>query len=116
MVKGKMKGSKKGLSVARVVGFLIVGLFVGASISAAADKFPVKPVTIVVPYAAGGSTDLNARFLAQFLPKYLGQSVVIDNKPGRGGVEGGLAVAKASPDGYTLLANTMSLLVAYYSV
>jgi len=116
MVKGKMKGSKKGLSVARVVGFLIVGLFVGASISAAADKFPVKPVTIVVPYAAGGSTDLNARFLAQFLPKYLGQSVVIDNKPGPGGVEGGLAVAKASPDGYTLLANTMSLLVAYYSV
>lgn len=65
--------------------------------------FPSKPIKIVVPNAAGGAADLTARIVAQELAKTLGQGVVIDNKPSAGGVVAGELVAKAEPDGYTLL-------------
>lgn len=73
---------------------------------ARAEIFPTRPVTIVVPYTPGGSTEILARILAQRLGPRLGQSVLVEDKPGAGTVIGATAVAKAAPDGYTLLMAT----------
>ena len=73
---------------------------------AAAQNYPTRPVTIIVPYAAGGGTDLLARMVAQKLEQRLGKSFVVENRPGGGTVIAALAVAKALPDGYTLLMGT----------
>ena len=73
------------------------------SLSASAQDFPSKPITIVVGYSAGGGVDQMARILAEKLPAGLGQPVVVENKPGVGSIIGAAYVAKAKPDGYTLL-------------
>ncbi len=70
---------------------------------ASATEYPTRAVRIIVPFAAGGSADVFGRFLAQRLQESLGQSFIIDNRPGGGSVIGTDAVAKAAPDGYTLL-------------
>jgi tripartite-type tricarboxylate transporter receptor subunit TctC len=73
-----------------------------ASVLAAAD-WPVKPVRIVVPYAAGGATDLLGRIFAEHLTAALGQQFFVENRAGGGGLPGSEAVARAEPDGYTLM-------------
>jgi tripartite-type tricarboxylate transporter receptor subunit TctC len=70
---------------------------------ALAQNYPTKPVRIIVPFAAGGPADVYARFIAQRLQDSLGQSFVVDNRPGAGSVIGTDAAAKSAPDGYTLL-------------
>ena len=74
--------------------------------AARADDYPVKPVTIIVPYTPGGSTEILARMVGQKLEERLGKSVIIENKPGAGTVIGSSLVAKSAPDGYTLLMAT----------
>ena len=74
----------------------------------AQDKYPSKLVRLVVPFAAGGSTDIVARALGQELSTQIGQPVIIENKPGAGGTIGSDYVAKSPPDGYTLLIGTVS--------
>ena len=71
--------------------------------TAAAQTFPVRPLRIIVGFSAGGGTDITARMLAQKLAENLGQPVVVDNRPGSGGMLATEAVAKAPADGYTLL-------------
>lgn len=68
-----------------------------------AQTYPDKPITLIVPFGAGGSADVYGRFIAQRLQKELGQTVVVENRPGAGAVVGTQHVAKAAPDGYTLL-------------
>ena len=72
-------------------------------IAAHAQEYPSKPIRIIVPFAAGGPADIYARFIGQRLQDSLGQSVVVDNRPGAGAIIGTDAVAKSPADGYTLL-------------
>ncbi|MGZ5179526.1 MAG: tripartite tricarboxylate transporter substrate binding protein [Ramlibacter sp.] len=81
----------------------------GASLAQAQDNYPTKPITIVVPYAPGGSNDNFARMLAKGLSAALNQPVIVDNRPGASGNTGTAFVAKAAPDGYTLVAVSSSL-------
>ena len=76
--------------------------------SAQAQGYPVRPIRLVVPFPAGGATDIFARSVSQKLGERLGQPVIVDNKPGAGGAIGSDVVAKAQPDGYTLLLATSS--------
>jgi tripartite-type tricarboxylate transporter receptor subunit TctC len=85
---------------------LLYALFAVASIAHAADtsqEFPSKPIRIVSPFAAGGNTDTLSRYLAPKLIERLGQPVIVENRPGAGGMTGNNYVAKSPPDGYTLL-------------
>jgi tripartite-type tricarboxylate transporter receptor subunit TctC len=85
--------------------WLLPGLLaVGAlAAEAAAQGYPTRPVTFVVPFAAGGGTEFLARMLGQRLEQRLGKPFVIENRPGAGGVTGAASVARAAPDGYTIL-------------
>jgi tripartite-type tricarboxylate transporter receptor subunit TctC len=87
---------------------LIAGVLGAAMLAAgappvAAQDWPARPVKLVVPFAPGGSADVFGRFLAQRLQEALGQSFVVENRPGGGAIVGTDAVAKSAPDGYTLL-------------
>ena len=79
--------------------------------AAAQEKYPARPVTIIVPQAAGGANDTIARVIAQKLTEQMGQPFVIDNRPGAGGNVGTVAAAKARPDGYTLMLTADSSMV-----
>jgi len=95
MVQEQVRSSRR-----QMLALLTIALAAG---SAFAQDYPARPVRIIVPFAPGGSADVFGRFLAQRLQESMGQTFVIDNRPGAGSVIGTDAVAKATPDGYTLL-------------
>ncbi|MET0529242.1 MAG: tripartite tricarboxylate transporter substrate binding protein [Microvirga sp.] len=92
---------------ALLAGALLAGTVFGLA-PAIAQTFPTRPITMVVPFAAGGSTDVVARIIAQKMSEGLGQQVIIENVAGAGGSTGAARVAKAEPDGYTILMGTVA--------
>ncbi|KWR91549.1 Bug family tripartite tricarboxylate transporter substrate binding protein [Cupriavidus sp. IDO] len=92
-------------SLLRGIAVLALGF---AGLAQASEAYPQKPITLIVPWAAGGSTDILARVLSEHLTRSLGQPVIVDNKPGASGNIGSAMVARAKPDGYTLLVGSMS--------
>jgi tripartite-type tricarboxylate transporter receptor subunit TctC len=92
------------------MGRVLIAAMVAAGLSAAAraQDYPSRPVTMVVPFTSGGSTEIMARLIAQGLEVKLGKPVIVENKPGAGTVIGSNFVAKSEPDGYTLLMGTSS--------
>jgi tripartite-type tricarboxylate transporter receptor subunit TctC len=88
--------------VSRLISIAVLGLL-GLAVQATAETYPERVVRIVNPYPPGGSVDVMARILAQKLTDNLGQQVIVENRSGGGGNTGSDFVAKAEPDGYTLL-------------
>jgi tripartite-type tricarboxylate transporter receptor subunit TctC len=96
------------------IGRVLIVLLATASLavgSASAQTYPNKPIRIIVAFAPGGPADVMARLIAQRMPQILGQSLIIENKPGAGGTIGARAAADSDPDGYTLLLGNTSTLV-----
>lgn len=99
---GGLKSSVTGMLLACIAA-QSADLFAQGSPSREPSSYPVRPVRMIIPYAPGGASDAVARIVAQTLSASLGQSFVIDNRPGAAGTLGRAIVAKAAPDGYTLL-------------
>ena len=79
-----------------------------APLRALADTWPSKPIKLVVPYAPGGTTDVVGRMIGEYLGRQLGQNIVVENRPGKGATIGTSQVAKAAPDGYTLVMSNVA--------
>ena len=92
-----------------VIAPLLVALLTLSVQALAAEKYPARPIRLVAPFAPGGGTDISARILAEGLGPPLGQTVVVDNRPGAGSILGTDIVAKSNPDGYTLLLGNISM-------
>src|SRR5262245_52880210 len=92
------RGARVAITLAALLGALLA-----PARDVAAQNFPARPIRVVVPYAAGGITDILARALGQKLGEAIGQSIVIDNRPGANSQVGAEIVARAAPDGYTLM-------------
>jgi tripartite-type tricarboxylate transporter receptor subunit TctC len=91
--------------------WLAAGLALGVSAVTSAQSYPAKPVRLVVPLAPGGGNDALARYVGKYLTESLGQSVVVENRAGGGGLAGGEFVARSAPDGYTLVVAGSGLIV-----
>src|SRR5438034_5829360 len=89
---------------------LLAALVLCTVSATAQERYPQRPLRIVVPFAPGGSTDIIARMLGEQLSRSLGQPVVIENRPGAAGNIGAEAVARSAPDGYTLLMATTGVM------
>src|SRR5882672_7999336 len=90
----------------------ILTLF-GTSLCLGADDYPRRPVRVIAPSGPGSTTDLTARIISKALSEQLGTPFIVDNRAGAGGIIGNDIVAKAAPDGYTLLIATPSFTVLY---
>jgi tripartite-type tricarboxylate transporter receptor subunit TctC len=91
-----------------LLGLLTLGFHAGVS----AQAYPAKPIKMIVPFPAGGTTDIVARILAQKMSESMGQPVTVDNRGGAGGAIGADLMAKAAPDGYTILMHNLSFPLA----
>ena len=96
-----------GLGLVAIVAGALAALGLGAMKVAQADQWPTRPITMVVPFAAGGPTDVVGRILADRLSEVLGQQVIVENIGGAGGMNGAQRVALAAPDGYQVLLGTV---------
>lgn len=93
-------------------GLAAIGLGLGLSCAALAQGFPERPVTLVIPFAAGGPTDVVARMMSAPMGRHLGQTVIVENTTGAGGTIGATRVARARPDGYTIFMHHMGMATA----
>lgn len=84
-----------------------------ATDATASDTYPDRPITLIVPFSAGGNSDTSSRLIARLLSEKLGQQVVVDNRPGAGGIIGMEAGAAAKPDGYTLIFSSNGQMATY---
>ncbi|HEX4556116.1 MAG TPA: tripartite tricarboxylate transporter substrate binding protein [Xanthobacteraceae bacterium] len=89
-------------------GLALAGALAAGAVPAQAQNYPSRAITMVVPFAAGGLTDVPARILAAMMQERIGQSIVVENKPGGSGTVGGAYAVRAAPDGYTLFANSIA--------
>jgi tripartite-type tricarboxylate transporter receptor subunit TctC len=95
--------------VLAAVGLVVVSAAgLGAVLEVTAQTYPSRPITFVVPFAAGGLSDVPGRILAAEMQPRIGQSIVVENRPGASGVTGAQSVLRAEPDGYTLLVNALA--------
>lgn len=94
----------------QLVAGILCGFVAFAQADAQAQDYPSRPITLIVPFAAGGSTDVIARVVGEAMHRALGQPVIIENRAGAGGSLGTAAIAKAAPDGYTIGMGTASTL------
>src|SRR5262245_61728230 len=91
-------------TVAGICAALLVAAFtMTGALAQQQAPYPNRPVTWVVPFGAGGVTDNSARFVAKVLSEKIGQPIIVENKPGAGGIVGAEYVAQAKPDGYTMV-------------
>jgi tripartite-type tricarboxylate transporter receptor subunit TctC len=93
------------LGLSLLAALMTAGLFPA---NAQAQDYPARPITMIVPFAVGGLTDVPARVLAAMLQDRIGQTIVVENKPGGSGTLGGAYAVRAAPDGYTLFANSIA--------
>jgi len=98
----------------KLAGLLSISLVLALGFPAMAAEYPTKPITLVIPYPAGGSTDLTGRALANAAKKYLDQPIIVENKSGGGGTVGPSLVITKPPDGYTIGIITSSPTIAYH--
>jgi len=103
---------QRGRFLRHCISALVAAVATVGSFSACAQAFPTKPVTLVIPFAAGGPTDLLGRALAQSMGARLGQTVIVENKAGAGGTVASAYVARATKDGYTLLLHHIGMSTA----
>ena len=96
-----------------LAGALLTALLPATTVTAQQAPYPTRPITWVLPSGAGGVTDNSARFIARVLSEKIGQTIVIDNKPGAAGIVGTEAVAQAKPDGYTMLYASQSTMATF---
>ena len=94
---------RRSLVSASILGALSLAAASVVGTAHAADAYPSKPITLVIPYSAGGSTDILGRLIAQKLGEGMKANVIVENKPGANGTIGVDRVAKAAPDGYTVV-------------
>ena len=107
----RLKTERLKLIRCSVAALACVAALTAAAPAAAADTYPSRPVRVIVPQSAGGSTDVAARIVTDRLTESLKQNFVVDNRPGAGGLIGSGIVSKAAPDGYTLLAIAASFTI-----
>src|SRR4051794_24517678 len=100
---GFLRGRGKSMQLWWRSAWIVLMALAGVASAAFGQDYPSKPVTFVVPYAPGGVTDLFARMIAQRLEQRLGKPFVVENRPGGSAVTAATAVARAAPDGYTLM-------------
>src|SRR3954464_5632608 len=95
---------------------VLTAFFTALALPAQAQQYPTRPVTIVVPFAAGGGSDLLARLVAQKLEEKLGKPFIIENRPGAGTTLAAMQTVRAAPDGYTLMQATSSTMAINVSM
>src|SRR3954451_23695099 len=104
---GCVRGGDATTKYLRLLGLVALAL-VNMAVGADAQPYPNRPITFVVPFAPGGLSDVPGRILAAIMQEQIGQSIVVENRPGASGLTGATSVLRAEPDGYTILVNALA--------